>query len=417
MIGFVLFVCSVLGVVVTAEGKSKDSPNEVLLNICTNGRDPNQMTLKDYMTEFAAGPCSPVILYPGIMGSVLRVIIDCPQLRLHNPEAFLTCGWTTCSTDVGHSLKSSPKKEYQIWIPDLESPMSLVVPTETSRLCFGMLVEQGSQVINGTLTPVNRPGVTFSVQGFTPETQGYNASKCGNTGIENLIPGIVNPQESAYFRDIIYHYEYMGLRAGLTYQAMPYDFRVNSGNDLASKGFGQLVKNMKLFTNKKVVVAGHSMGNNKIVYGLWNMNQQDKDNNIAMYIAMAPPYLGAPKVINYLTCGDSGFFFIDFGIDMRTFKLSVGTFFSVYELAPSRTYMTEAGTPWMNRIHARMAYEAGQSSDPVYPFLPSKDLICYPKFTYGKNCTSGRTRRSRSRLFSSPARGRGGPRRGGEGPT
>jgi len=389
MIGFVLFVCSVLGVVLTAEGKSKESPNEVYLNICTNFKDPSKMTLKEYMNEFAIGPCAPLILLPGIEGSALRVVIDCPKFRAAYPETFLSCGWTTCEGDIGYSAKTTPQKEYQMWIPYATSPMSLNIPSQFARDCWGGLAQLVYKNVSGKLVPQNKTGIVASAKGLTPDTMTYKGSKCGQLGVEYLLEDLeIGPESDLYLAGIIDRMLLMGYKSGLTFQAVPYDFRINSGNDIVSLNLGSLIKTLKAFTNKKVVIAAHSMGNTKTVYALWGMSQQDKDNNIATYVALAPPYSGAPKVIDFLLCGDSGLFKDSVGVDMKTFKYSIGTFSSIWELGPWTSWYTQANTPWMQKLQARLAYEQGKSTDPVFPFLPTTDKICYPNYN-AKQCTSG----------------------------
>ena len=358
------------------------------LNVCTSGKDPNKLTVKEYLTAFAAGPCSPTILLPGIMGSVLRVEINCPVLRSSDPTTFKNCGWSTCPADKDYTVGSSPKTEYQVWVPGVDSPMTIAAPTEPSKLCWGNLVEVLADTSSGTYKPIPKPGVTFSVKGFTPETDTLATSQCGTTGVEDLIDGIIDPDITKYFKAVIQRLIDMGFKSGLTLQAIPYDFRLNSGLDLASKNLPSLLKKMKQITNKKAIIMSHSMGNQKTAFALWNMNQADKDNTVSSYVALAPPFIGAAKPIDYLSCGSAEFFFLKFGIDMTTWKLSAGTFPSMFELAPFPTYSTQASQPWMQQVMGRINYEAGKSTDPVFNFLPDKTQTCYPKFN-NKYCKSG----------------------------
>lgn len=45
--------------------------------ICTNGKNPNVLTTKEYLIEFSKGPCAPLIIIPPLTGSKLVVKIDC----------------------------------------------------------------------------------------------------------------------------------------------------------------------------------------------------------------------------------------------------------------------------------------------------------------------------------------------------
>lgn len=72
------------------------------------------MSPKEQLMEFAKGPCLPVTVVPGILGSKLKVEINCEVLQKENPEIFQACGWSTC-TGWG-ILASKPKAEYNLWI-------------------------------------------------------------------------------------------------------------------------------------------------------------------------------------------------------------------------------------------------------------------------------------------------------------
>ncbi len=40
---------------------------------CTNGKDPSLMKNKEILIEFSQGPCSPLMLVPGIMATRMAV--------------------------------------------------------------------------------------------------------------------------------------------------------------------------------------------------------------------------------------------------------------------------------------------------------------------------------------------------------
>lgn len=204
-----------------------------------------------------------------------------------------------------------------------------------------------------------------------------------------MIPDIPNPEETKYFKAVTERLEYMGYISGYTMQAIPFDFRLASGQDLLSKNLVKVLKLMKTFTNKKAVIVAHSMGNTKTMHALWDMNQQDKDDNIHLYLALAPPVLGATKPISYLTCGSEVFsFLLHLGIDMKTWKTLGGTFPGVFKLLPTATYLTQADKPWMKLIQKRIQYEKGEISDPIFDFLPSKGDTCFENFNH-KQCLTG----------------------------
>lgn len=366
-----------------AESQTNNSANDHWTNICTGGKDPTLMTVKNYFAAFNAGPCSPLIALPGLMASVLRVeITDCNAFRQFDPVTFQKCGWNAC--DGG---SSSPQKEYQIWVPYPESPMSILTNKEDNKMCFAGLVEALIDNSTNPATVKQKPGLYVTVKGFTPET--IKNSDCGTSSTEDVIPDIPNPEETANFKLLIHRLKAMGYRSGLTLQAMPYDFRLATGQDTASRGLPTVLLNMKKLTNKKIVILAHSFGNLKAAYGLWSMDQADKDESVHVFLSLAPPFLGAAKPISYLTCGSNEFSFpFHLGIDMPTWIRIAGSFPSVFELAPQPSFVTQTGQTWMQRILARIAYENGTSSDPVYPWMPLRNDSCYQNFT-NKSCSSG----------------------------
>ena len=357
-------------------------------HICTNSKDPAKLNKKDYMAEFAKGPCSPMMLVPGLTGSILQVMIDCKTLQSSDPTTFASCGWNSCGKSQG-GLESVPDKEYVIWVPDVFSPMSIITEGQKSKDCWAGLLHVTYQTVQGKTTVVSKPGVTVRARGLTPETQGYKATQCGTKSIENLLgETVINPEATQYFKAIIDRLLDMGYQSGLTMQSMPYDFRMSSGVDAVSLYMSSTIKQMAALNNKKVIIVAHSFGNSKTMYTMWNMSQADKDANVALYMAVAPPWLGVLTPTKDLTCGDDGYSFAGIGLDMKTFKEAVGTFPVGFELSPATTYTSQASQPWMQKILNRIKYENGQSSDPVFDFLPLRDAICYPKFN-DKKCVSG----------------------------
>lgn len=351
--------------------------------VCTRGKDPLLLNVKEYMKAFAAGPCSPAVLVPGILASVLRVeITDCELFRLDDPETFGKCGWKSCTS------QDSPKREYQLWVTEPLSPMTILNPSEASKECFAGLIEVSYDAKSGKFTPVSKPGIRVTPKGYSSETSG-SVSKCGLSAIENLIPDIPNPEETEYFKLIIQKMTYMGYKSGLTLQALPYDFRLSSGQDLISKNLINTLNLMKQFTNKRAIIIAHSMGNTKVTYAFWNMLQSQKDNLIELYLALGPPLLGSAKPVSYLTCGSNEFAFLfNIGIDMKTWKRLAGSFGSIFELLPQKTFLTQADQLWMKKIMARVQYELGKSDDPVFDFLPKREYICFKNFDK-KNCLVG----------------------------
>jgi len=151
------------------------------------------------------------------------------------------------------------------------------------------------------------------------------------SGVLDLIPDIPEPHEMTYYKQAYEKLLYLGYISGLTTQALPYDFRMDSKNDPINQNFLRIIKELFDMINKKVVLLSHSMGSFRSYSLLNSMSQADKDKYIKQYIAAAPVLVGAPKVNKYLMCGSEEYDFIfNFGIDFPTFKNSVATYTSMY---------------------------------------------------------------------------------------
>lgn len=364
-------------------------------NVCTGGLKPTSGNRKQVLEAFAKGPCSPIILFPGIGGSNLQIQIDCEKLKAGDPTTFAKCGWTKCENSPeknsdGKKLKSSPNKEYLIWVPHLISPMTLFSPTEKNKECFYGLAGL-EYTVEGTSVKIKpKPGITVSPVGTTPETRSKDSWDCGFNGVINIIPDIPNPRELTYYAVTKNRLEEMGYISGLTMQAIPYDFRSDNNNDPYIGAVPGIIKKLYKFNQKKIFLLGHSMGNHRVSNLLWSMSQADKDKYLTQYIAAAPVLIGAGEVNKYFLCGSTEyFFFFHLGIDMKTFRHSLGIFTSMYQLLPNKCYAVNQGEPWMEKIMKRIEYEQGKSDDPVFGWMPKRDEICFEKYPKSKNCISG----------------------------
>jgi hypothetical protein len=135
---------------------------------------------------------------------------------------------------------------------------------------------------------------------------------------------------------------------------------------------------------------GHSMSNLRTTHMLWGQTQAWKDQYIKSYMAIAPPYMGTGLVIDWMTCGSNEYSFpLHMGFDWKTYKNTLLTLSSMFQMMPYPTYDSQKNQPWMQTIMNRIAYDNGQSSDPVFNWLPSRDDICYDAWPKANKCRSG----------------------------
>lgn len=362
--------------------------------VCIGGKDPSKLSKKDYLTEFGKGPCSPVILLPGIGGSNMNIMIDCEKLRDSNPSLFKECDWNACDSDTDSTIapenKSIPKKEYLAWVPHIDSPMTVFSPLEKNKNCFAGLMKLEYDDSGPVIKTKKIPGIDVKIVGTTPETRSKDTWDCGMDGVLDIIPDIPEPHELTYFKNTYKKLLEMGYISGLTAQGVPYDFRMDNKNDPIYKNYLPLVKEMYSMINKKVVLLSHSMGSYRTYTLLNEMTQEDKDKYIRQYIAAAPVLVGASQVSKYFWCGTKEYFFpFHLGIDFKTFKKTLGDYTSMYQLLPNDYRTLNKDEDWMKKIQARVAYEKGESEDPVFDWMPKRDEVCFEKYPDRKYCISG----------------------------
>jgi hypothetical protein len=69
-------------------------------NLCTNGKVFGENENKAYLKEFAKGPCSPVMIVPGLATTKMVIEVDCEELQSENSEIFNKCGFTHCKKEI-----------------------------------------------------------------------------------------------------------------------------------------------------------------------------------------------------------------------------------------------------------------------------------------------------------------------------
>ena len=90
----------------------------------------------------------PILLLPGILGTRLQIEIDCEVLRDKNKAVFEECGWNSCDYSNSTGLidrllgrQRVPKKEYSLWMPKINTPMSYLGLTYNQSKCFSSLMQ------------------------------------------------------------------------------------------------------------------------------------------------------------------------------------------------------------------------------------------------------------------------------------
>ena len=109
---------------------------------CTNGKDPQKIGKKQTLLEFSKSPCNPVLLIPGIQSTKISIIIEnCEDFRQKNPQIFQICGFTDCQRELWEFWKKVPRREYDLWLPELFSDMGIFTFNETQNMCWAYVLQ------------------------------------------------------------------------------------------------------------------------------------------------------------------------------------------------------------------------------------------------------------------------------------
>ena len=362
----------------------KESKNTTLKNpsfVCLNGKDPASLSLKQNLLEFSKGPCSPLIITPGLLSSVITVEIDCQVLRKEHPEVFKTCGWNACTKKVWEIWKSVPEREYRLWVPGVMSPLSIFTINEGSNFCWAKLVKlhlDYSKPIEDAI--IEQKGFTVKPFGSSLETKGKG--ECGNKGITDLIGDFLDNSITKVFDALFERLKEMGYVPGLTYQSLPYDYRLSYRTNSLNTIFKENIDRLYDLTKKKVVLYGHSLGNVNIYHQLLKLSPEYKKEKIKNWVNIAGPLLGATKTLRMLISGYSDLMFFKnlIGLHLDAAIEAINNLVTLYELIPFDSFNEYDDEEWFSFVKKRIKYEKGEINfeDSGFQFLPKTTEKCTP---------------------------------------
>lgn len=188
--------------------------------------------------------------------------------------------------------------------------------------------------------------------------------------------------------------ENAGYRKGLTYQTLPYDYSRSYRNNALNETFKSNLERMFNLTGKRVVIAAHSLGNLNTLYQLNKLSPEFKQKHVKLWIAIAPPFLGAMKAMQDVLGGEDMYYFMKtIGFHFKASAECMSTFPVMYELALKNMYSMYKEEPWFQWVITRLQYEKGliPAEESGLKFWPQIDEECTPKNfkNFSSNCVSG----------------------------
>ena len=269
----------------------------------------------DVNLRFILGNCNPILFLPGIYATRLMITINCKKFKensfLQFIHAKVFCGDNICKDE-------NSEYEEHVLFPSLYDSPFVVRETEGVNkytACFGYFMKfmNNKNECPDDICNYN-DGVRVSYFGGTTNT--ISEGKCGLRAVENVLytgkwlpESLINSYSGSagVFYTMIKRYHKMGYREGFSYGAIPTDYRrFISTNNFVTKAFEYQVNQLYANTGKPVVILAHSFGTIATLNQLVTIKPELR-NKIKTFVAMAPPFSGASKLLDVFLYGSHDF--------------------------------------------------------------------------------------------------------------
>ena len=269
----------------------------------------------DVNLRFILGKCNPILFLPGIYSTRLMLTINCKKFKedsfLQFIHARVFCGDNICKDE------ESEYEEHVLFPALFDSPF---VVRETEGVnkytaCFGYFMKffNRKDECPEDVCYYN-DAVRVSYYGGTSNT--IKEGKCGLRAVENVLytgkwlpESLINSYSGSagVFYSMIKRYHKMGYREGFSYGAIPTDYRrFVSTNKFVTDAFKYQINQLYENTGKPVVILAHSFGTIATLNQLITINPELK-SKIKTFVAMAPPFSGASKLLDVFLYGSHDF--------------------------------------------------------------------------------------------------------------
>ena len=293
--------------------------------------------------RFILGKCNPLLLISGLYSTKLKVEFNCQGLSTEEKdttfkEIRLYCGNTVCKNE------SVTKEEHPLLFAFDEPAFGLDTGAKSYSACLGHIAnyfrnENECPKNNGKNICFYSKYVKVSYYGGTEST--LIDSKCGIEGICNIVQtnslyvdNIINEYigSSQVYKPIVNKLKSRGYKEGFSLGGLPNDYRrYIATNKYAIEVFKSQVNRLYNNTGKPVIIVGHSHGTLTALFNLL-FNKDDKIfmKKIKKFIALAPPFAGSSRLVQYFFEGTR-----DFDVNLSSIQFSNFNIFGQYLLFKS----------------------------------------------------------------------------------
>ena len=286
----------------------------------------------DENLRFILGKCSPVLLVPGLYATKLKVEFNCKGLATEERNTTLKNIRLYCGYSKICKNESKISEEFPLLLSVLGPFGISKTNSDNYAACLGHIAtyfqneKECPKVGDKNICHYSKY-VKVGYYGGTTETK--NQSKCGIEGImsvaqtnsltrDDFISSTVAKAADS-FKTIKKNLENKNYKIGFSFAALPNDYRrYLSTNNFAIKVFKSQINRLYNNTGKPVVIIGHSLGTLLTLTNLL-LNKDNKEfmKKIKKFIALAPPFSGATKLMDIFFHGMKDF--NNFAIDYKLF--------------------------------------------------------------------------------------------------
>ena len=266
-------------------------------------------TNPDDRLRFIIGKCNPVLLVPGIYATKLVVEFNCKGLATNERETTLRelrifCGDSICKDET------TEREEHPLTVALLDKAFTILGGKNdpySSCLAFVMRFFQNDNECPGKDNKNICRYSKYVKAGFYGGTDGTKSkSRCGVEAVQNVLQSgndnidkIINISAARSYHTMINALIKRGYQEGFSLGGLPNDYRRFLGtNDFANKVFRAQINRLYENTGKPVVIVAHSYGTLLTLTLLADSNNKDLLPKIKKFIAIAPPFSGADKLLD-----------------------------------------------------------------------------------------------------------------------
>ena len=275
----------------------------------------------DENIRFLLGNCNPVLLVPGVYATKLVVQLNCKEIANKEKDTTLKdirlfCASTVCQNELAEN------EEHSLLISLFDEAFGIEGSRDFSYgSCLGLIAtyyqnENECPKYNGKSICRHSKYIKVGYYGGTTNT--LKNSRCGVEGVTNvvqtgdlLVDSVVNAivGVSGSFNLISKNLIKRGDKEGFSIGAIPNDYRrYLYTNNFATKVFEYQINRLYQNTGKPVVIVAHSYGT---LLTLTNLLKKKEDKSflkkIKKFVAMAPPFAGATKLLDVFLHGTEDF--------------------------------------------------------------------------------------------------------------